>query len=119
MAILVYKTLKFHNLSHFTTLKFIIVILNTLYCGLWCGLWWSVVICGGLWYLDSPLQKRILQNLGNYHAELETTTQDERGMNNLRVNAQIFFLCWNVYLGSFYHCIVKRYQIPFNLTDMG
>ena len=27
----------------------------------------------------------------NYHDELETTTQDERGMNRLRVNAQIFF----------------------------
>ena len=39
-----------YNLSHFTTLKFIIFILNNLYCGLWCGLWWSVVICGGLWW---------------------------------------------------------------------
>ena len=27
----------------------------------------------------------------NYHDELETTTQDERGMIHLRVNAQIFF----------------------------
>ena len=45
------KTLKFNNFSHFTSLKFIIFILNNLYC----GLWWSVVICGGLWYLDSPL----------------------------------------------------------------
>ena len=26
----------------------------------------------------------------NYHNELETTTQDERGMNRLRENAQIF-----------------------------
>ena len=27
----------------------------------------------------------------NYHDVLETTTQDERGMNRLRVNAQIVF----------------------------
>ena len=27
----------------------------------------------------------------NYHDALETTTQDERGMNRLRVNAQIVF----------------------------
>ena len=40
------KVLKFHNLSHFTTLKFIIFILNNLYC----GLWWSVVWSGGLWW---------------------------------------------------------------------
>ena len=39
----------------------------------------------------------------NYHDELETTTQDEQGMNRLGVNAQIFFLCRNVYSGSFYH----------------
>ena len=51
-----------------------------------------------------PLQKRILQSLGNYHnsiltttIELETTTQDELGMNRLRVNTQMFFLCRNVY----------------------
>ena len=55
-----FKTLKFNNFSHFTTLKFIIHIVNILYCGLWwsvvwsvvvCGdLWWSVVVCGGLWW---------------------------------------------------------------------
>ena len=33
----------------------------------------------------------------NYHDELETTTQDELGMNRLRVNTQMFFLCRNVY----------------------
>ena len=30
-----------------------------------------------------------------YH--IETTTQEERGMKRVRVNAQIFFLCKNVY----------------------
>ena len=40
-------------------------------------------------------------------------------MTSLRVNAQIFFLCGNVYSGSFYHFHHERYQIPFNLTDMG
>ena len=49
------------------------------------------------------LQKRILQSLGSYHDELETTTQDERGMNRLRVNAQFSSSVYNVYLGSFYH----------------
>ena len=39
----------------------------------------------------------------NYHDELETTTQDELGMNRLRVNARIFFLCRNIYSGYFYH----------------
>ena len=44
-----------------------------------------------------PLQKRILQTLRNYHNSIETTTQDELGMNRLRVNTQMFFLCMNVY----------------------
>ena len=44
------KTLKFHNFSHFTSLKFTIFILNNLYCGLWWSVVWSVVICGGLWW---------------------------------------------------------------------
>ena len=41
--------LKFKNFSHFTSLKFIIIILNNLYCGLWWSVVWSVVVCGGLW----------------------------------------------------------------------
>ena len=42
--------LKFKNFSHFTSLKFIIFILNNLYCDLWWSVVWSVVICGGLWW---------------------------------------------------------------------
>ena len=49
----------------------------------------------------------------NYHDELETTTQDERGMNRLRVNAQIFFLCRNVFQGLF--IILSSNDIKFRL----
>ena len=52
-------------------------------------------------------QPRILQSLGNYHDELETTTQDERGMNRLRVNAQIFFFVGMFIQGLFIISIVK------------
>ena len=55
----------------------------------------------------------------NYHDELETTTQDELGMNRLRVNTQMFFLCRTFIEGLLIIFIVKWYQIPFNLTDMG
>ena len=54
-----------------------------------------------------PLQKRTLQSLGNYHDELETTTQDKRGMNHLRVNAQIFFCVGTFIEGLFIIFIVK------------
>ena len=54
-----------------------------------------------------------------YHDELETTIQEERGMNCLRVNAQIFFCVGMFIQGLFIISVVKRYQIPFNLTDMG
>ena len=43
----------------------------------------------------------------NYHDELETTTQDERGMNRLRVNAQIFFCVGMFIQGLFIISIVK------------
>ena len=46
-------------------------------------------------------------------------TQDERGMNRLRINAQIFFCEGMFILGLFIISIVKWFQIPFNLTDMG
>ena len=39
----------------------------------------------------------VLQTAVLYSGELETTIQDERGMNRLRVKAQFFFLCRNVY----------------------
>ena len=56
----------------------------------------------------------------NYHDELETTTQDELGMNRLRVNTQMFFFCVGTFIeGLLIIFIVKWYQIPFNLTDMG
>ena len=38
-----------------------------------------------------------------FTTKLETTTQDERGMNRLQRNALTFFLCRDVYSGSFYH----------------
>ena len=43
----------------------------------------------------------------NYHDELETTTQDELGMNRLRVNAQIFFCVGMFIQGLFIISIVK------------
>ena len=43
----------------------------------------------------------------NYHDELETTTQNERGMNRLRVNAQIFFYVGMFIQGLFIITIVK------------
>ena len=31
-----------------------------------CGdLWWSVVVCGGLWYLDSPISVILVENMEN------------------------------------------------------
>ena len=43
----------------------------------------------------------------NYHDELETTTQDERGMNRLQVNAQIFFCVEMFFQGLFIISIVN------------
>ena len=49
----------------------------------------------------------ILNPPRNYHDALETTTQDERGMNRLRVNAQIFFYVGTFIEGLFIIFIVK------------
>ena len=43
----------------------------------------------------------------NYHDALEATTQDEQGMNRLRVNAQIFFYVGTFIEGRFIIFIVK------------
>ena len=61
-----------------------------------------------------PLQKHF-----NYHGALETSPQDKRGMNCLRVNAQIFFCVGTIIEGLFIISIIKWCQIPFNLKDKG
>ena len=62
---------------------------------------------------------QLLQKHFNYHGALETSPQDKRGMNCLRVNAQIFFCVGTIIEGLFIISIIKWCQTTFNLTDKG
>ena len=59
-----------------------------------CGdLWWSVVVCGGLWYLDSPI------DVVCYVAE-EVIGTSEQILDVIAYDHVNLFECWVIFHAS-------------------